>query len=140
MAGKDNLKPVRTTEEARERGRNGGKKSGEARRKKRDAKSAARLILNLPSTESLEANLEALGVKEEDYTNMVAMMARAFHKAMAGDVSAMSFLISMSGTSPSFKMEEQRHKKFMNSSAVKSDVIDEWVSSIPDVEVDNNNE
>lgn len=35
MKGKENLKPpFRTPEEAREKGRNGGKKSGEARRKK----------------------------------------------------------------------------------------------------------
>ena len=139
MAGKDNLKPIRTTEEARERGRNGGKKSGVARRKKRDAKSAAKLILNLPSSESVEANLREMGVDEEDFTNMVAMMARAFVKAMSGDITAMNFLISMSGTSPSFKMEEQRHKKYMSGAEVKSDVIDEWVSSIPDVEVDDTN-
>lgn len=31
----ENLKPVRTKEEAKERGANGGKKSGEARRKKK---------------------------------------------------------------------------------------------------------
>lgn len=34
MSNEHNLRPVRTKEEARERGRNGGKKSGEARREK----------------------------------------------------------------------------------------------------------
>ena len=33
MANNENLKPVRTKREARERGRNGGIKSGEARRR-----------------------------------------------------------------------------------------------------------
>ena len=137
----ENLNPIRTTEEAKKRGRNGGIKSGEARRKKRDAKSAARMLLDLPATEALESNLKALGIKEEDYTNMVALMARAFTKAMSGDITAMNFLISMAGSSPRFKMEEQRHKKFMNASEVKSSVIDEWVASIPDVEIeDENNE
>ena len=35
MAGIDNLRPVKTKEEARERGRNGGKRSGEAKREKK---------------------------------------------------------------------------------------------------------
>ena len=35
MAGVDNLRPVKTKEEARERGRNGGKKSGIAKREKK---------------------------------------------------------------------------------------------------------
>lgn len=35
MANEQNLKPVRTKSEARERGRNGGIKSGESRRQKR---------------------------------------------------------------------------------------------------------
>ena len=35
LANEGNLKPVRTKSEARERGRNGGKASGEARRRKK---------------------------------------------------------------------------------------------------------
>ena len=35
MAGKDNLKPVSSVEEAREKGRKGGIKSGEARKQKK---------------------------------------------------------------------------------------------------------
>ena len=35
MAGKDNLKRIRTTEEAREKGRKGGKRSVEVRREKK---------------------------------------------------------------------------------------------------------
>jgi hypothetical protein len=35
VSGVDNLKPVRTKDEARERGRSGGKKSGKARREKK---------------------------------------------------------------------------------------------------------
>ena len=138
MAKEDNLKPVRSKEEARERGRQGGIKSGEARRKKRDAKSAARLLLELPVTKALEDNLRTLGIEEEDYTNLVALMARAFAKAMNGDINAMNFLISMSGTSPHFKMEEQRHKKFMKETSVKSSVVDDWISSIPDTQIEDN--
>ena len=136
MNGKENLVPFdqRTEEEQRKIASKGGKASGEARRKKRDARKAANLILNLPASEAIEKNLKSLGVKEEDYTNMVAIMARAFTKAMSGDISAMSFLIDMAGASPRFKMEEERHKKLMTDEEKASNVVDDWISSIPDTE------
>ena len=135
MKGEENLIPMnqRTKEEQREIATKGGKASGEARRKKRDAKSAARLILNLPTQEALAKNLKTMGINEEDHTNMVAIMARAFTKAMTGDIGAMQFLINMSGTSPHFKMEEERHKKFMQEGEAAGNVVDDWVNSIPDV-------
>lgn len=137
MNGQENLIPFteRTEDEQREIARKGGVASGEARRKKRDAKAAARLILNLPASESLEANLKKLGVKEEDFTNMVAIMARAFTKAMSGDISAMSFLIDMAGASPRFKMAEEQHKKAMRDEEKSSNAVDDWISSIPDTEL-----
>ena len=46
MAGKDNLRPVSSTEEARERGRKGGLASGEARRKRKTLKEELLLILS----------------------------------------------------------------------------------------------
>ena len=45
MANNENLKPVRTKNEARERGRNGGKKSGEVRRRKADFRKTLNLLL-----------------------------------------------------------------------------------------------
>lgn len=135
---KEDLIPMnqRTKEEQKEITSKGGKASGEARRKKRDAKSAARLILNLPVQEALEKNLKAMGIDDsEDYTNMVAIMARAFTKAMTGDIQAMSFLIDMAGSSPRFKMEEERHKKEILGEQKSGNVVDEWIDSIPDTEV-----
>lgn len=139
MKGEENLVPLnqRTKDEQREIASKGGKASGEARRRKRDAKSAARLILNLPVQEALEKNLLTMGITDEDHTNMVAIMARAFTKAMTGDIGAMQFLISMAGSSPQFKMEEERHKKFMQDGEKANSVVDDWVNSIPDVEAND---
>ena len=53
----ENLDPVRTKEEAKKRGRNGGIKSGEARRNKRDAKNAMNLLLNMAAKGQLKDNL-----------------------------------------------------------------------------------
>jgi len=46
MAGKDNLRPVSSTEEAKERGRKGGLASGEARRKRKTLKEELLLMLS----------------------------------------------------------------------------------------------
>ena len=45
MSNEHNLRPVRTKEEARERGRNGGKKSGEARRRKANFRKTLNMLL-----------------------------------------------------------------------------------------------
>ena len=45
MANNENLKPVRTKSEARERGRAGGKASGEARRKRADFRKTLNALL-----------------------------------------------------------------------------------------------
>lgn len=46
MANIDNLKPVQSTEEARERGRKGGIASGEARREKATMKKTLEMLLD----------------------------------------------------------------------------------------------
>ena len=46
-----NLKPVRTKEEARKRGKNGGIKSGEVRRKRRTLKEELLLLLSEKDTQ-----------------------------------------------------------------------------------------
>ena len=50
MANEENLIPIqnRTTSEAREISAKGGKKSGEARRRKKDMKAKMKLLLSLP--------------------------------------------------------------------------------------------
>lgn len=112
----ENLKPFdqRTEEEQREIRSKGGKASGEARRKKRDAKSAARLILSLPTVDKVTKTLEKMGIEDEtEYTNMVSIFAMAYLKAMKGDIGAMRFIVEMAGMSPEFKMVEERHKNEM---------------------------
>lgn len=133
----ENLKPVRSTEEAKKRGRNGGKKSGEVRRRKRDAQQAARLILNLPvSTDAMENNLKKMLVDEEDFTNRVALFARAFTQAMTGDVKAMQFIIEMAGETPEHQLEKKRFDNEIGKQEGSNNAVDDWVNSIPDADMD----
>lgn len=132
----ENLKPVRSKEEAKKRGRNGGIQSGVARRKKRDARAAAKLILNLPCTEATERNLRSMSVDEEDFTNRVALFARAFAQAMTGDVRAMEFIVKIAGETPEQELDQKRFDNEIGKQEGSNNAVDDWVNSIPDITTD----
>lgn len=81
MAGKDNLRPVSSTEEARERGRKGGLASGEARRKRKTLKEE--LLLMLSEGETQQSVTIAL-----------------IEKAMSGDTKAFEVIRDTIGERP----------------------------------------
>ena len=65
VAQKD-LKPVRSTEEAKERGRKGGIASGEARRAKKTMRETAKALMEMEVVgEKNKKNLELFGIKKE---------------------------------------------------------------------------
>lgn len=102
---------IRTSEQAKEKGRAGGVKSGEVRRensrRKRDAREAARFILELAATGNIEENLEKLGVETEDRTNMTALQASLWSSAMRGDINAYKTLMQMAGYDPVENRDER---------------------------------
>ncbi len=106
-----NLKPFKkgelTSEEAKKRGSNGGKRSAEIRREKRDAREAARYILGLAARGQLSENLKALGIPDGDRTNMEALHARLFTMAMAGNLEAYKELMRIAG----YDSEENRRER-----------------------------
>ena len=81
MAGKDNLRPVSSKEEARERGRKGGLASGEARRKRKTLKEE--LLLMLSEGETQQSVTLAL-----------------IEKAMSGDTKAFEVIRDTIGERP----------------------------------------
>lgn len=89
--GHENLKPVQTTDEARERGRAGGIKSGEARRNKKSMREWAQIIggfkrdVKLPDGKTMTADYAAEVVMEQ------------FKKAQQGDTNAAAFLMRLRG-------------------------------------------
>lgn len=106
-----NLKPIRkgelSSEEAKRRGQAGGKKSGEARRAKRDARSAVRYLLELAAKGKIAANLEELGLPVNEQTNMAALQARLYTMAMGGNLDAYMTLMKIAGYDP----EENRKER-----------------------------
>ncbi len=107
----ENLKPIKkgelTKEEAKKRGSTGGKKSGEVRREKRDARQAARYILELAATGQVKENLKNLGVGEESMSNMEALQARLLVMALGGNLEAYKELMIAAG----YNQEENRKER-----------------------------
>ena len=106
MAGTDNLRPVRTTEEARARGHRGGKASGRARRAKRDMRETFRELLDMPLR---QGGMTAFGTMEgSEGKNMTvgeAIAMTMLRAAVEGDVRAAEFVRDTSGQRPSQSVE-----------------------------------
>ncbi len=100
MANEKNLIPMdqRSQSEAREFGREGGKASGAARRRKRSLKEAADVYLSLPVTDRMTWNKIAMhGVDPEDIDNQMAMIIGLTMAATAGDAKAAKVIIDLIG-------------------------------------------
>lgn len=69
MAGKENLRPVSSKEEARERGRKGGLASGEARRKRKTLKEELLLMLE---NEEVQKSVAVALIQEAQNGNVKA--------------------------------------------------------------------
>ena len=89
MAGKENLRPVSSKDEARERGRKGGLASGEARRKRKTLKEE--LLLMLSEGETQQSVTLAL-----------------IEKAMSGDTKAFEVIRDTIGEKPVDKVESKQ--------------------------------
>lgn len=92
MAREDKLKPVRSKQEASERGRKGGIASGAARREKRTLRAALEVLLDRKLTDKGMTGREAVAIA-------------LFEKAVAGDVKAFQELRDTVGEKPVDKTE-----------------------------------
>lgn len=92
-----NLIPIRTESEAREKGAAGGRKSGEARRRKRDLKAAMNELLNMDVVcpDILDKTTEMGIVSSLDYN--AAIVAAIVRKAAGGDVAAFKEIRNLIG-------------------------------------------
>lgn len=102
---KEDLKPIRTTERAKELGRLGGKASAAKRKKRKQMKEAVQIFLDLACQGNLKKNLKAMGVEDCDMTNQMALIAMAFSLAIGGDIKAMEFLRDTAGENPKHELE-----------------------------------
>lgn len=92
---------IRDSETARERGRNGGLKSAESKKAKKDAREAVQYFLGqMTRMENVKANLKELGIEVNEYTNMMALVGKLWTMAMAGNLDAHAMLMKLGGYDP----------------------------------------
>lgn len=118
----ENLKPLnaRTEEEQREMRIAAGRASGEARRKKRDMRKQAEILLGMKvdgKQKTLKAVMNNLGIKESDMTYSMGILASMIIEAGKGNVKAAQFLRDTAGYVPEQKLDIDANAK------VESDVI-----------------
>ena len=124
MANEKNLKPIRNTEEARERGKKGGIKSGESRRRKAALRNTMNRLLTMQAeVEGLSDILRADG-GESTYEEIIAMAM--IQHASLGNVKAYQAIMKTVGQTEKSEtdLEEQRSKVELNR-ARKEDITGE---------------
>lgn len=109
MPNEQNLIPnsERSPEELREMAANGGRASGEARRRKKSLREAAELYLSLPVSDKRAWNkLAKDGVEPEDVDNQMAIIAGLSIKAAKGDAKAAKLLFDLLPTDGADPLEQ----------------------------------
>lgn len=93
------IQPIRTTQEARERGKNGGIKSGIARRAKKSLQQLAKSILETQvNDDKAKGFLHSFGLDEQDQNYQALMIAKLLNKALKEtDVKAIQTLTTLAG-------------------------------------------
>ena len=95
MANNENLKPVRTKKEARERGQNGGIKTGEARRAKKTMREMLSYLLEK----------EIANKQGEKASTQEAITVALIKQALSGNVKAFEVIRDTIGEKPTDKQE-----------------------------------
>ena len=98
MANEQNLIPVRTQSEAREKGQKGGIASGEARRAKKTMAQLAELMLNSKLSEDKKEEIQSQfgDIIDDDATVASMMVAGQIKSAISGNTKAFNALTELS--------------------------------------------
>ena len=108
MSKIDNLKPPRSTEEARERGKKGGIASGRARRERKSIREGFNAILAAPVKDKITlAELKSAGA---DKNAQGLLLLRIYQQAINGDMQAAKLLLTAIGEADPVASEATKAK------------------------------
>ena len=124
MANEKNLKPVRSKREARERGKKGGIKSGETRRRKAAMRDTMHRLLTMQA--EVEGLSDILRADGGESTNEEIIAMAMFQQASLGNVKAYQEIMKTVGQTEKSEadLEEQKSKVELNR-ARKEDITGE---------------
>lgn len=107
--GRENIEAnkIRSTEEARKRGSNGGIKSGEARRRKRDLRERAKLIMEQAADPRVANAMKKTGIEINDNADVV--LAGIYKGVIKGEPKSINMWMELTGDS--IKEQDRREIK-----------------------------
>jgi len=130
MANVGNLRPIKTLskEEAQKKGKNGGIKSGIARRQQKTFKDLFIQFSKLEITnDKLKDKLKKAGFDDEEMTNKTALMYSMYLKALKGDTKAFEIVCNLMGEKPADKLEINDQSKTMSIlESINKQLKNEW--------------
>lgn len=99
MANEQNLKPVRSGSEAREKGKKGGVASGKARRQKKALRETLNELLSMPLRDDKIENIKKVkgffDLNGKNITVQDALVMKAIETAMKGNAKSMKMLFDL---------------------------------------------
>lgn len=108
MANNENLTPIRSTEEAKEKGRKGGINSGISKRKRKATDEIlTRILTNKIQEGKAKSELKKLGYEDEELTNDLLMNLAIIKQAMKGNVEAYKTIQKLVGEYDKVQETEQ---------------------------------
>ena len=112
---------------------NGGKASGESRRRKRDMKAKMKALLELPAAANDKEQLEALGVSPDDMDNEMVLVMAMFLGAAGGDVKAFDRVMQLLGKDIGHEELALRKRELKMKEKAVSDSTNEALSKLDEV-------
>ena len=109
MPNIENLKPVKTTAEAKERGRKGGIASGKARRERKTFRDTLETLLSMPIVDAKDiAKLEDAGIPKGEQTQGALLCYELLVRGKKGNTTATKLIADILGERVQ-KIETEQH-------------------------------
>jgi hypothetical protein len=98
MVNKNNLKPIKSKERAREIGKKGGQAFARNVKKRKALKEQMELLLTLPLTdERAKKQFESMGIDADNMDNQMAMVVKTYAQALKGNINAVNVIREIIG-------------------------------------------
>lgn len=134
MTGEKNLitTAMLTEDEQRDFSSKGGKASGAARRRKKEMRELAKIMLDCEASSSMKEAIKKVfpDLADEDITVSAAILAKQADKAAKGDIKSAEFLRDTSGQKPTEKVDNVSSDGSMTPSRISVEKIEDRVKEL----------
>lgn len=97
--------------DAVKKGHNGGVKSAEVRKAKKNMRETIQMIMNMPAVGTTKSSLKQMGLDENEQTNMAALAIKLYLMAMNGNLKAAELFAEYGGLSQEETRKDNEDKR-----------------------------